>query len=138
MKKARGKRLPRAFLLRDRAWASVQKRHVLHRLRLPLRVHVKPVPAVQGYGGVVGVSDATLDVDAGVAPHGAPTPALRFRAAGQDVLVLRLGDAVGVPGANVDRLSTRPVAEIDPMRLATVAPAQRLVRQDQLLVDGKA
>ena len=30
------------------------------------------MPTVQGDGGVVGVPDAAFDVDAGVAPHGAP------------------------------------------------------------------
>src|SRR5207249_11321999 len=101
-------------------------------------VHHDLVPAVQGDRGVVGVPDTALDVDAGVAPHGAPAPALRLRVAGQDALVLRRGDAVGVAGADVDRLAARAVAELGPMRLAAVAPAQRLVRQNQLLVHDEA
>src|SRR6266851_2134235 len=116
---------------------SVEEGHVLHRLRLSLRVHQDPVPTVQGDGGVVGVPDAATDVDAGIAPHGAPAPALRLRTPGQDALVLRLGDAVRVPGADVDRLAARPVAKFSPMRLAAVVPAQRLVGQDQLLIHGE-
>src|SRR5262249_20860160 len=118
--------------------ASVEEGHVPHGPGLPLGVHDDPVPAVQGDGGVVGVPDPAPDVDAGVAPHGTPAPALRLRAAIQDALVLRLGDAVGVPGADVDRLASRAVAELGPMRLAAVAPAQRLVGKDQLLVHGEA
>ena len=63
-----------------------------------------------------------LDVDAGIPPHGPPAPPLRLRAAGQDALVLRLGDAVGVLRADVDRLAARAVAGLGPMRLAAVAP----------------
>src|SRR5262245_13802851 len=81
---------------------SVEEGHVPHGLRLSLGVHHDLVPAVQGDGSVVCVPDPTLDVDAGVAPHRAPAPTLRLRAARQDALVLRLGDAVGVPGADVD------------------------------------
>src|SRR5206468_12057908 len=106
--------------------------------RLPLGVHDDPVPAVQGDRRVVRVADSAPDVDAGVAPHRAPAPALGLRAAGQNALVLRLGDAAGVLRADVDRLAARAVAELGPMGLAAVAPAQRLVRQDQLLVHGEA
>src|SRR5262249_35430510 len=73
-----------------------------------------------------------------VAPHGAPAPALGLRAARQDAPVLRLRDAVGVARADVDRLAAGAVAELGPMRLAAVAPAQRLVGQDQLVVHGEA
>jgi len=119
------------------AWESIQEGHVPHGPGLALGVHQNPVPTMQGNGGVVGVPDAALDVDVGVAPHSAPTPTLRLRAAGHDLPVLRLRDAVGVAGADVDRLATRAVAELGPMRLAAVAPTQRLVPQDQLLVHGQ-
>src|SRR5581483_11391615 len=118
--------------------ASVEEGHVPHGPGLPLGVHDDLVPAVERDRGVVGVPDPAPDVDAGVAPHGAPAPALRLRAARQDDLVLRLGDAVGVAGADVDRLAAGAVAELGPMRLAAVAPPQRLVRQDQLLVYSEA
>src|SRR5690348_7847409 len=96
------------------------------------------MPAVQSDGGVVGVADAVLDVDAGVTTHDAPAPALRLRTAGQDALVLSLGHAVGVPGADIDRLAARAVAELGPMRLASVAPTQRLVSEDQFLINSEA
>ena len=66
--------------------SSIEKGHVLHRLRLPFGVHHDPVPAVQRDRGVVGVPDAAPDVDAGIPPHGAPAPALRLRVAGHDAL----------------------------------------------------
>src|SRR4051812_46526900 len=56
--------------------SSIEEGHVAHRLRFTLRVHQDLMPAVQGDGCVVGVPDAALDVDAGVPPHGAPTPPL--------------------------------------------------------------
>lgn len=87
---------------------------------------------------MVGVTDAALDVDTRIAPHRAPAPALRLRASGQDALVLRLGHAVRVPRADVDRFAASAEAELGPMWLPAVAPAQRLVRQDQLLVHDKA
>ncbi len=77
---------------------------------------------------MVGVPDAAPDVDAWIATHRSPAPALRLRAAGQDRLVLRFGDAVRVAGADVNRLAARPIAELGPMRLAAIAPAQRFVR----------
>src|SRR5207249_5488535 len=103
--KARSRRsLPRASSRsKHSAKASVEEGHVPHGLGLPLGVHHDLVPAVERDRGVVGVSDPATDVDAGVAPHGAPAPALRLRAAGQDAPVLRLSDAVGVAGADVDR-----------------------------------
>src|SRR5437016_5040662 len=79
--------------------SSVEEGHVPHGPGLPLGVHDDPVPAIEHDGGVVGVPDPATDVDAGVAPHGAPAPALRLRAAGQDALVLRLSDSAGVAGA---------------------------------------
>src|SRR4029077_15340151 len=39
------------------------------------------------------------DLDTGIPPRGAPDPSFRLRAAGQNGLVLRLGDAVEMPGA---------------------------------------
>src|SRR5260370_40569632 len=103
--KARSRRnLPRASPCSDRRpRASVEEGHVPHGLRLALGVHHDPVPPVQDDRGVVGVTAPALDVDARIPPHRAPAPALRLRAASQDALVLRLGDAVGVAGADVDR-----------------------------------
>src|SRR5690349_18642965 len=118
--------------------SSIQEGHVPHGPGLSLGVHDDLVPAVERDRGVVGVPDPATDIDARVPPHGAPAPALRLWVAGQDALVLRLGDAVGVAGADVDRLAARAVAEVGPMRLAAVAPAQWLVRQDQLLVHDEA
>src|SRR4051812_31376675 len=111
------------FVLGEPTWESIQEGDVAHGLGLTLGVHHDPVPAVQGDRGVVGVPDPAPDVDAGVAPHRAPAPALGLRAAGQDALVLRLGDAAGVAGADVNRFAARPVAELGPMGLAA-SPAQ--------------
>jgi hypothetical protein len=59
------------------AQASIQECHVPHRLRLALRVNQDPVPAVQPDRGVIGVTDATSNVNASVPLHRAPTPSLR-------------------------------------------------------------
>src|SRR5262249_29640933 len=83
---------------------------------------------------MVSVTNAALDVNAWIPTHGPPAPTLRLRAAGQDHLVLSLGDAVRVAGADVDRFATGAVAELSPMWLAAIPSAQRFVRQDQLLV----
>ena len=48
-----------------------------------LSEHTASMPAVQGNCGIVGVPDAAPDVDARIAPHRAPAPALRLRVAGQ-------------------------------------------------------
>src|SRR5205823_5136335 len=71
---------PRAIVLGEPTGSSIEEGHVLHRLRLPFRVHQNLMPAVQGDGGVVGVPDAAPDVHAGVPPHRAPPPTLRLRA----------------------------------------------------------
>lgn len=118
--------------------SSIQEGHVPHGLRLTFGVHQDPVPAVQGDRGVVGVPNPATDVDPRMPLHRPPAPALCLRVAGQDALVLRLGDAVMVAGADVDRLASRPVAEFCPMGLAAVASTQRLVLQDQLLVHTEA
>ena len=47
-------------------------------------------------------------------------------------------DPVRVAGADVDRLAAGPVAGLDPVRLAAVAPAERLVAEHQGLVHGEA
>ena len=88
--------------------------------------------------GMVGVPDMAPDVDTGIAPHGAPAPALRLRVVGQDDLVLLLGNAPGLLGADVDRLAARTIAKLDPVWLAAVAAGQRFIGQDQLLVDDEA
>src|SRR5438876_1197044 len=64
--------------------SSVEEGHVPHGPGLPLGVHDDLVPAVERDGGVVGVPDPALDVDAGVAAHSAPAPALRLRATSED------------------------------------------------------
>src|SRR5436305_14531986 len=90
--KARSKRsLPRAFSCSDQGLQpSIQEGHVPHGPGLALGVHPDSVPAVQHDRGMVGVTNAALDGAARGAAHGAPAPALRLRAAGQDALVLRL------------------------------------------------
>src|SRR5206468_3052469 len=92
--------------------------------------------ALQGDRRVVGVTDAALDEDAGVATHRAPAPTSRLRVAGQDRLVLRPRDTVRMARADVDRFAARAVAELGPVRLAAVATSQWLVDQDQLFVHG--
>src|SRR6185312_8406338 len=118
------------------ATVSIQERHVSHRLRLTLRVHQDPVPAVQGDRGVVSVTDAALHVYARVAAHRSPTPSLRLRIARQDHLVLRLGDSVRVSRADVHRLAACPVTEFHPVRFAAATSGEWLVSQHQVLVHG--
>src|SRR6516162_9716675 len=77
------RRLLRAFYCH--LHASIQESHISHGLRLPLGVHHDPVPAMQGNRGMVGVPNAAPNVNAGVTPHDAPTPALRLWVAGQDI-----------------------------------------------------
>ena len=117
---------------------SIEERHILHGLRLPLRVHHDSVPAVQSDRRMIGVPNAALDVHARIPTHRAPTPSLRLRVACQDLLVFLLGDPVRVTRADVDRLAARPVAELGPMWLTAVAPAQWFIRQDQLLCHDEA
>lgn len=121
-----------------RVWASIQEGHVPHRLRLILRVHQNSVPAVQDDGLVVGVADTATHIDAGITPHRSPAPALGLRVVGEHPLIRGLGHAVRVARADVDRLTTGAVAEIGPMRLAAVAPGERLASEDQLLVHNEA
>jgi hypothetical protein len=68
-----------------RVRSSIQEGHVLHRLRLTFRVHQDLMPSIQRDRGMVGVTDATLDTNAGIPTHRAPAPSLRLQAAGQDV-----------------------------------------------------
>ena len=105
-----------------------------HRLRLALRVHQDPVPAVQPDRGVVGVTDVTSNAYARIAQHCTPAPASRPQIAGDDLLVLRSRDTIRVSGADVNCLASGAVAEFGPMRLSAIAPSQRLMAQDQLLV----
>src|SRR5262249_48680611 len=121
-----------------RVWASIQEGHVLHRLRPILRVHQNSMPAMQHDGLVVGVADAATNENAGISPHGSPAPALGLRVVGEHPLVGCLGHAGGVPRANIDRLTTGAVAKVSPMRLAAVAPGERLVSEDQLPVHDEA
>src|SRR5262249_3585478 len=114
--------------------ASIQECHVPHRLCLALRVHQDPVPAVQPDRAVVGVTDATSNVNTSISLHRAPAPNLRLRVTRQDRLVLRSDDAVRIARADIDRLPTRPITKLGPVRLAAVAPRQRLAPEDQLLI----
>src|SRR5262245_13708224 len=81
--------------------------------------------------------DPAPDEHAGVPHHPPPTPIPRRGGASQDGLVPRLGDAVGILRADVDRLAARAVAELGPVRLTAVAAAQWLVGQHQLLVHSE-
>src|SRR5436305_15317460 len=103
---------PRAGL----RWCSIQEGHVPQRPGLPFRVHKDPVPAVQDDRLVVGVPDAPPDVDPRIPTHDLPVPPPRLRVAGEDLLVLARGDAVRVPGADVERLAAGPVEALDPVR----------------------
>src|SRR5262249_47460008 len=103
---------------------SIQERHISHRLRLALGVHQDPMPAMKRDRGMVGVTNAALDVNARIPLHRPPTPALCLRIARQDHFVLRVGDAVRVPRADVDRFAARSIAELGPMRLAAISTGQ--------------
>ncbi len=82
-------------------------------------------------------SRPTANVDAWIAPHRSPAPALCLGVASEDPLV-SLGDAVRVPSTHMDRFTTGSVAEVSPMRLAAVSPRQRFVAPNELFVHDKA
>src|ERR1019366_6062501 len=82
--KARSGRSPPRAIFVSSFPGSIEEGHVLHRLRLTFRVHQDLMPSIQRDRGMVGMTDATLDVNAGIPTHGAPAPTLRLRAAGQD------------------------------------------------------
>jgi hypothetical protein len=87
---------------------SIEEGHVLHRLRLPLGVHHDPMPAVQGDRRMVGMTDATPDVDTRIAPQ----------------LEKAFGHAL------LARVSDRPTARIAlirrPRRRAWTIPGERM------------
>jgi hypothetical protein len=86
---------------------------------------------------VVGVPNPSPDVDARIPQHRLPPPRLRSRVAGENPLVHIRCYTVGVAGANVNGLPSRPIAELSPVWLA-VAPAKRLVPQHQALIHVEA
>lgn len=87
---------------------------------------------------MVGMADATFDVDARVPAHDLPVPSLRLRVVGDDPFALRGCNPVRIAGANMDRLTPRPIAKFDPVRLAAIPPAERLVVEDQVLGNSEA
>src|SRR5438552_19132115 len=68
---------PATGFVRPISTASVEEGHVPHGPRLPLGVHHHQVPAVQGDGGVVGVSHPPADIHPRVSPHHPPPPPAR-------------------------------------------------------------
>src|SRR5438876_12348811 len=101
-------------------FSSIQKRHIPHRLRLAFGVHHDPMPVVKHDGLVVGMTDAALNVDARVPSHRAPAPPRCFWIASQNPLILHLGDPARMARADVNSFATRSVAELSPMRLASI------------------
>jgi hypothetical protein len=85
---------------------------------------------MQGDSGVVGMTNAALHVHAGVTPHWSPLPQLRLGVPGQNAVTLLLGETVWILRAYHDRLTAHAIAELSPMRFASIAPAQRLIRQN--------
>src|SRR5262249_32284387 len=97
-----------------------------------------PVPAGEDDSSVIGVPHPTPDVNPWVPSHHPPPPALRPRIARENALVLCFGHTIGMPGADVDRLAARPIAELSPVRLFAVPPPDRFPPKYQSLVHSES